>query len=773
MSSLLTPGDPNMDVFFDAYTYIVENPRVIFGRILSTKSNQFEILLKYSQFDVKDNNTLSFFKFHTIPNKNITSIPVIPLQENTEFSSISPTGKYFLIVKDIQADPKKNRIAESRFDIFDGDSKLFSLGLKEIHGKLPTSLDFQNVNWSQNLNEVVYVAEQKEQERKKFWDKNPLSSKPTTAEDKTANDSSEKKKNIPFSYFEFKESFGEGLSDTYLTKIFKLNLLDRKIVELPLPKGQDSFALACPTCLNSIEGSIDGVVYLAYSTEDRKLGITYCIQRKNQCYFYSYSTGKLEKILEDEWNVLSPTFTNNAKKELQLVYMTTGKVVEHFPPVQLKVMDWNTKTRIQTIQPENSLALFSSPSDRVFRLKSDHIVIEILHQSQVHVALIQIGTGKVLFLEQLIQNYLKSLGVNNREEERTTMSLQESSVKFASWSLFDVNVEENLLLVNLSSLTCPYHVLLCHLSEDSSSILSVKDVVMETKLSRGILQKMEMSIRQSSRDGIEYIVFGPKSSEDILSAFLPGLKFDGDNCEPLKKKMKMKKLVVNPHGGPHGMSSTMYRADYPLYAMFGFSSMMVNYRGSVGYSNEFMSSLLGHIGDYDVKDVQNCVEEYSVSFDRVFCSGGSHGGFLCGHLIGQYPDFYKAGAVLHNAVINVASMLSTTDIPDWCLAEVGFDPFANGSQMIPSKDFLEKALQMSPIVHVNNVKCPVLLLVGYEDLRVPSQQSKEFYFALRSKAGREAVKMLTYKGEGHPIGGVQSTCDRVLSSLIFFINEKL
>lgn len=93
-----------------------------------------------------------------------------------------------------------------------------------------------------------------------------------------------------------------------------------------------------------------------------------------------------------------------------------------------------------------------------------------------------------------------------------------------------------------------------------------------------------------------------------------------------------------------------------------------NYHGSLGRGEQFVQSLIGQCGTLDVNDckaiIDQLISERIADKGKLLVMGGSHGGFLTTHLIGQYPDLFQR-AVVRNPVIAVGQMEATSDIPEW------------------------------------------------------------------------------------------------------------
>lgn len=210
--------------------------------------------------------------------------------------------------------------------------------------------------------------------------------------------------------------------------------------------------------------------------------------------------------------------------------------------------------------------------------------------------------------------------------------------------------------------------------------------------------------------------------------------------------------IVLPHGGPHANCGAAYVTSTAYLASLGYAVCYCNYRGSTGYGDDALQSLVGGAaGRADVDDcvavAERAVADGVADPKRLCAVGGSHGGFLAAHLVGQRPDLFRC-AVLRNPVTDIAAMVPSTDIPDWCFVEtLGREAYSD----LPSPEALAAMRDASPVRYVNEVAKHdrgVLMLLGGVDLRVPPTNGLRYAASLTEAGGRCEVRMFPEDSHG-------------------------
>jgi dipeptidyl aminopeptidase/acylaminoacyl peptidase len=201
-------------------------------------------------------------------------------------------------------------------------------------------------------------------------------------------------------------------------------------------------------------------------------------------------------------------------------------------------------------------------------------------------------------------------------------------------------------------------------------------------------------------------------------------------------------LVLDVHGGPH---SAFYDSFYPIHqvaAGAGYVVVAPNPRGSSTYGLNFATAVHGDWGIGDYQDVIAAMEHVAareyIDETRVVIHGSSYGGFMSSWAVGHTNRFNAA--VIAAPVTNLPSFYGTSDIG------VNFSETQLGGERF---DAIEHYRDHSPLTYARNVDTPVLLLHGEDDIRVPIEQSEQYFVALK-RHGKE-VEFVRLPGTSHGI----------------------
>jgi dipeptidyl aminopeptidase/acylaminoacyl peptidase len=202
-------------------------------------------------------------------------------------------------------------------------------------------------------------------------------------------------------------------------------------------------------------------------------------------------------------------------------------------------------------------------------------------------------------------------------------------------------------------------------------------------------------------------------------------------------------LVVMPHGGPYGIVDRWgFDTDAQLLASRGYAVLQINYRGSGGYGMDFVDAGLREWGGKMQTDITDgtraALAKFAIDPSRVCIYGISYGAYAALMGVATEPGLFKC-AVGYAGVYSLGLIRNETALQNTAYGrDFVNDNFKNDPAWLRAR---------SPTSLAAQIKAPVMLIHGGEDLTAPVEHAEAMRTALNG-TGNQPVWLLE-KTEGH------------------------
>lgn len=205
------------------------------------------------------------------------------------------------------------------------------------------------------------------------------------------------------------------------------------------------------------------------------------------------------------------------------------------------------------------------------------------------------------------------------------------------------------------------------------------------------------------------------------------------------------------HGGPQGSfgNSWSFRWNPKIFASHGYSTVTVDFHGSVGYGQAFTDSINKDWGGKPLTDLKLGLAaaakmDEAVTPSNACALGASYGGYMMNWFMGQWPGQFKC-IVNHAGLFDMRAFYYSTE-------ELWFPEWDFGGPYYEAEEAYEK---WNPVHHVTEWKTPVLFTHGEKDFRIPYTQSLMGFTA----AQRQGIpsRLLVFPEESHWINRPQNS----------------
>jgi dipeptidyl aminopeptidase/acylaminoacyl peptidase len=214
---------------------------------------------------------------------------------------------------------------------------------------------------------------------------------------------------------------------------------------------------------------------------------------------------------------------------------------------------------------------------------------------------------------------------------------------------------------------------------------------------------------------------------------------------------KLPPVIVYPHGGPESQTRPNFSAIFQFFLSRGYAILAPNVRGSSGYGTAFMNLDNTTKRMDSVNDLAHAAywlrDQKKGDPKRLAVYGGSYGGFMVLAQVTHYPDLWAAGIDVVG-ICNFVTFLEKTGAYRRAHREQEY------GNLREHREFLEK---ISPLNHVDKIKCPMMVIHGANDPRVPVHEAEQIVAALKKRG--VPVEYLRYEDEGHGLAKLKNRLD--------------
>jgi dipeptidyl aminopeptidase/acylaminoacyl peptidase len=202
------------------------------------------------------------------------------------------------------------------------------------------------------------------------------------------------------------------------------------------------------------------------------------------------------------------------------------------------------------------------------------------------------------------------------------------------------------------------------------------------------------------------------------------------------------------HGGPESQFRPQMAPVIQYLCAQGITVAAPNVRGSTGYGRTYH-----HLDDVErrldsVSDLAALGRALGAgSGTPVGVMGGSYGGYMTMAAITEHPERW-ACAVNIVGIVNFVTFLENTGAYRRALREAEYGSLERDRELLES---------ISPIRKIDRIACPLMVIHGANDPRVPVGEAEQVVAALQARGA--PVEYLRYEDEGHGITRLANRLD--------------